>query len=386
MSVVEHGHAALVARIGGCLVLEHGDGPARRLGQHRLRVPVGALDQPHRHRAAPPGRPLDEPLEVVDRLLEVRLDDDPGIQVDELCLVQERPEELEGQILGPVVLHVQVHERAAIARRAEKGAQPFGGAGQPSRPGQRRVARRQGGWLHRHVDPGERTDVVGLEHRPRGPGGRRLDQGVEHLSHPDGIVVRLGLHHGPLAEQVHGGGAPGLPELAQAAHRRGGVGAHDEVLREASDVATSHRRRQPRAERRHCVGQGDADSERSGGPMAGEVLLEVGQDVGVIEGGREGVDETEQLGPEVGALHGAIEQALAPPRPGQRRRGAVGPGGRYIPDERGDLGVQGRTHCGRGYRRAVVWAWPSRQSARVVRAAATMSATWGRTASSRVGS
>ena len=175
--VVQEAHAALVVGVGLVLVLEHGDRPALGLGLDGLGVPVGALHQAHGDRLRTSGRECDQIGQVVAGVLEVGLDDDARVDVGELVLGQQLAEQLQGEVLGVVVLHVEVDVGAPVAGQPQEGAE----AGLGLREGV--VARKrvvEGGErrrLHADVDARERPEVVALEMvvgRPA-PGGVHED-------------------------------------------------------------------------------------------------------------------------------------------------------------------------------------------------------------------
>jgi hypothetical protein len=137
-----------------------------------------------------------------------------------------------------------------------------------------------------------------------------------------------------------------VANLEQLWRRRG---ADDELLGHADDVAAGHRGRDPAPER-DVVGQVDTQLQHLGGVSPLEVLVDVAQHVGVAGGGREHVDEPEQLRLERRVRHRPAEHPLAPPRHGVDAVVArTGPGAQL-----GDVAGEGR-HLGvqrRGHRRA----------------------------------
>ena len=97
-----------------CLVRVRSPGPSVDLGVHRFHREVCTLDDPHLDVGAAPGPAsmgeLDESLQGAQRVREVRLQDDAGLQVKEFLLHQQCLEDLQREIQIPVLLHVQVHE------------------------------------------------------------------------------------------------------------------------------------------------------------------------------------------------------------------------------------------------------------------------------------
>ena len=126
--VVEEPGAALVVRVGLVLVLEHRRRPPAGPGVHGLGVPVRALHQAHRDRAGPTGRPGDEVGEVVAGVAQVGLDHDAGRHVGELVLGQQVAEQRQREVLGVVVLHVEVHVGVAVAGHPQDRADALLGA------------------------------------------------------------------------------------------------------------------------------------------------------------------------------------------------------------------------------------------------------------------
>ena len=77
----------------------------------------------------------------MERVLQVGLDDDAGVDVGEVGLGEQLAEQLEGDVLGVVLLHVEVDERAAVAASRRIGPEPFLGVVQAQVPRQRLVVR-----------------------------------------------------------------------------------------------------------------------------------------------------------------------------------------------------------------------------------------------------
>ena len=312
--VVEQAGAALVVGVGLRLAPEHRHRPPLGPGQHRLRVPVGPLHQADGDGPGPGRREGDQVGQVVAGVLEVGLDHHAGVEVGELGLLQQLPEQLEGEVLDVVVLGVEVHEGAAGHRLAEDGPQPGLGLVEPLGPGEGRVAGRQGGGLDAHVHPRQGAEVVELEEVVGRPVRRLGEEGGQQAADPGRVPVGLGVGDRLLAQEVDGEGA--CPPATAGAARptaSAGPGADDELLRHPGDVAAGDGGRRRLAEG-DVVGHVEAEVEHLGdvGPL--EVLVQVTHDVGVAGGGREDVDEAEELGLERRVRHRPLEHALGPPR------------------------------------------------------------------------
>ena len=94
--------------------------PALLSGEHRLVVPVGALDQADRDRRAAAAGPVDERAQVAFGVAQVGLDDDAGVgEVAELVFVEQLREDGVGQVAVAELLEVEVEEDAAVAGLAE---------------------------------------------------------------------------------------------------------------------------------------------------------------------------------------------------------------------------------------------------------------------------
>ena len=341
--VVQQSHAPLVVGLGLIDVLVHGDRPPLGLGDDGLGVPVGALDQANGDGPAPLRREGDEVGQVVAGVLEVGLDHGARLQLGELVLTDEIAEQLEGDVLGVVVLHVEVDVGAAVARPPQDRAQPGLGVGQRVLPGQRVVEARQGRRLDTDVDPRQGAHVVAFEmvvRRPRRGGG---DQCRQQLVDPPGVLVRLAVGDGLLPQEIDGEGAPRPPQALEPVDRFIRVGADDELARHAGDVA-ARQRRSGRLAKGDMVSDVEAEVEGARHVGFGEVLVEMAQHVGVARRRREHVDEAEQLGLERRVRHRPLEHALAPPRAlhdvGPLPRAEVGD----AVSEGAHLGFEGRPH------------------------------------------
>ena len=344
--------AALVVGVGLGLALEDGHGPALGLGHHRFEIPVGALHQADlQRRGQRRARPGHQVPQVGEGVLAVGLHHAAqGGAARKLR--PDGPQQLEGDVLHIVVLGVDVDGGRHLPGPQKDGAQAGQRLVDPLRPGEGGEAGRQGGGLDGDVDPGEVTPGVGLQAGTAGPGGAGRGQGLEHGGHPVGVAVSLGRGDRLLAQQIHGGGLPRLPQRPQPRQRLGGRLAGDELAGQAGDVAPGRGRRHPRPER-HPTGEAQAQLERGRGLAAPEVLLQVAHDIVVVPAGGEDVDETEQLRLEPGVGHGPLEELLAPPGAAEDARLLRGAG---LSDAAGqclNLGFGGSAHPPRGYRRSV---------------------------------
>ncbi len=117
----EHRRHPLETGVGGPLVGPDRHGPAHPFGVDHLVVPVGALDQPHRHLPAatrkrePPG-PVDQPACVVRPAAEVGLHGQPCRELDRFTTPLE---ERDGQVFDGRLFHVEADQHPLLGRFAE---------------------------------------------------------------------------------------------------------------------------------------------------------------------------------------------------------------------------------------------------------------------------
>ena len=285
----------------------------------------------------------DQVGQVVAGVLQVGLDDDAGVEGGEFGLLQQLPEQLEGEVLDVVVLGIEVDEGAPGYGLTEDGPQPGLGLVEPLGPGEGGVAGRQGRRLHAHVDPRKGAEVVELEQVVGRPVGCLGEEGGQEAADPGRVAVGLGVGDGLLAQEVDGEGPSRPPQAVQPGHCVVGPGADDELLGHLGDVPAGDGGRRRLAEG-HVVGHVEPEVEDpgDGGPL--EVLVEVTHDVGVAGGGREDVDEPEELGLERRVRHRPLEHALGPPRRLDHARLVVaGELGQLVGDGRGRA-VERRRH------------------------------------------
>ena len=108
VAVLQHGaRQAFEHGVGVALVREHGHGPALLGRQHRLVVPVGALDEAQVHGAAALAGPGQEPLQVGVGVAQIGLQHHARLVVAaELVLVEQRGEHGHGEVPVAVLLLV----------------------------------------------------------------------------------------------------------------------------------------------------------------------------------------------------------------------------------------------------------------------------------------
>src|SRR5581483_8935307 len=102
---------------------------------------------PDRQRLRALGGERDEVGEIVAAVGRIRLYDDPGFEIGEVRLAQQLAEQLQRDVLHVVVLHVEVHERAAPARQLEQRPDACLRRVETEPAGQRLVVVRQRGRL-----------------------------------------------------------------------------------------------------------------------------------------------------------------------------------------------------------------------------------------------
>ncbi len=211
----------LVVRVGLFLLLEDRDRPVLGPRDDGLEVPVGALHEADlQRRLELQPRPGHEVLEVVEAVLQVGLEDGP-----ELRPVREggpqATDQLDGQVLRVVLLHVEEERRPELARPLADRSQAIQGLRQARLRGERGEERCEGRGLHRDVDPGDGPPGVPLEMGIVRPGRRLGREDLEELRHPPRVAFGLGVGDGLLPEEVDGGRLAGPPQPSEPGH---GVG------------------------------------------------------------------------------------------------------------------------------------------------------------------
>ena len=218
--------------ICGGLVLEDRHRMAVLAGNNHLLVEVSALHKPDREPGpALPGK-FPQPLDLSQRVAQVRLEDDPEVGPVPDVLLPEKPGQDRGrQITVPVLLDIDVHERADIPGRNGNGEQPGPEARVgPIRRG-RLEMRGEGREFHREVRP------AGLR-RPLPPPSAA--QHLEDLQVPVPVPVGLCIRERGLSEEVDRVGDPRTHETAKARERLGRGPAHDETVGHGEDALADH--------------------------------------------------------------------------------------------------------------------------------------------------
>ena len=161
--VVQEAHAALEVGVGLGLDLVDRHRPALGPGVHRLGVPVRALHQPHGEGHVAGRGPGDHLGQVVAAVLQVGLDHHAGVDAGELGLGEQLAGEAQREVLDVGVLHVDVDVHAETAGQLEDRPDARLGTGEADLAGQRFEVGGEGRRLDRHVDAGQRAEVVALE-------------------------------------------------------------------------------------------------------------------------------------------------------------------------------------------------------------------------------
>ena len=288
--------------ICGGLVLEDRDRMAVLAGDDHLLVEVGALDKPDGEPGpALPGQFL-QPLDLSQRVAQVRLEDDPEVRSVPDFLLPEKPGQNRGrQFTVPVLLDIDVHERADIPCRNRNGEQP-GPEARIGPVGRGRLEMRgEGREFHREVRP------AGL--------GRALPplsatQHFEDLEVPVPVPVGLCVREGGLSEEVDRVGDPRAHESAQARERLGCGPAHDETVGHGEHALADHAGEHGPEE--GALAHRRAETHRTGG-VGPEVLADmVGDRPARAERG-EHIHEVEQLHAEVRIAGRPTHEPLLPP-------------------------------------------------------------------------
>ena len=129
--------------------------PALLAGEHRLVVPVGALDEAHGERPAAAAAPGHQGLEVVARVAQVGLHDHAGLVVGaKLLFVEQLGEDGVGEVAVAELLEVEVDEGAARHGPAHDRSQGVLDGVDRAAEVERVDLRVERGDLDRDVDPG----------------------------------------------------------------------------------------------------------------------------------------------------------------------------------------------------------------------------------------
>ena len=326
----------LVARVGLPLLEEDRDGPAELPGVQDLVIPVGPLDQPDRDRRPALAGPVGEGSQVRLGLGQVGLADDPDVgPVAELGLDEHGAEDVEGQVLVGVLLHVDVDDRRPSSRAVRRIGRSrcrtrsvVVSAWRASNRGVRLVSLSER--LARGIGPRSSRSIWGIS-GSRASGAARPRSRSRQVCR---VHVGLGLADDRLAQQVGGEGEPLAAELED--------GLEGLVRGRAGDEPVRHvRRREPRHAGQASVAErprGDEPQQppRATGetrsPASSRYSCEVAADRLGRREGRHGVDEPEELDLDLGVAHGQVHQAVVPPGPAPERRAAADPGEQLAAD------------------------------------------------------
>ena len=178
----------LVVRVGVLLRRAHRHGPSRELAVHLFHRQVRALDEADLDARTAAGDALGgeggEPLDGIQRVRQVRLDDDAGLVVEQLRLAQQAGEDRDRELEVLVLLHVEVDEG---------GAGGLGGG----------EAQQRAQALAHHVRGLLECPQVDLGRDRRHLHGHVVDVvAVEEALDLVGVVLSLGLAEHRLAQQV----------------------------------------------------------------------------------------------------------------------------------------------------------------------------------------
>ena len=295
----------LKARVGLPLAGPDGACPAVHLGLDRLGIPVRTLHEAHRHLLARALGPLADAACVLGAAAQVGLHREPGLEVD---LLHAAHEELDGQVLEGVVLHVEVHENALVARGLEKGDEAAHEVRDRALGVDGVHAGREGADLDRDVGARDGAEVILLEAGLRGPGrdcGGEILNEVEVLAL---VLVGLFVTHAGLTEEIDAEGDAVAPQLLEAGQCAGGVGAGDELAGHARNLARDLACGEALGELAGL--DGGVDHAGHGDAGLAEVIGEVIEDILGRAEHREAVDEAEELDLEDGVLHGPLHQRI----------------------------------------------------------------------------
>ena len=121
----QHQGELLEICVGLGFVRKDGHGPVLLLRDNRLIIPVSAFDEPHRDSAPPHPRPVDNLLQIVSTISQIRLQRQPARRRHgKLFLGEDGFEEAQREILQDIAFHVEVDERAKLSCAAEDGTKP----------------------------------------------------------------------------------------------------------------------------------------------------------------------------------------------------------------------------------------------------------------------
>ena len=234
VDALEHeARQALERDVGVGLVGEDRRGPALLAGEHRLVVPVGALDEPHRERPAAAAAPVDQRPEVVAGVAQVGLHDHAGlVEGAELFFVEQFGEHRVGEVAVAELLEVEIDEGAVLRRAAHDRAQRVFDGGRRTAKIERVDLRVQRGDLDRDVDARQGPPGRVFDRRLGGPGGGLAGEVVEQVEVALLVGGRFAGADRGLAEHVDGEAQAAVAQLFEAGQRGVPVGAQNEAARE----------------------------------------------------------------------------------------------------------------------------------------------------------
>jgi hypothetical protein len=195
----------------------------------RLLVPVGSLHQPDGDRRTPLNRQLPQPFDVVRGISQVCLDHDPHVRrAAEFWPHHRAGEDLVNQVLVAVLLHVDVHEGAVLARQPEDRKQTRFYVGDDGPGSCRFKPGGEGRKLDRDVDlPGVRASV---------PPRPRLCSNAQDIQVAFQVRIRFRVRERCLAEEVHRESGAIPDKRLQVRKRLFGGGTGDEAPRHRVDA------------------------------------------------------------------------------------------------------------------------------------------------------
>ena len=187
---------------------------------------------------------------------QVGLDHGAGVVVaPELLLVEQRREDLVGEVAVAELLEVEGERRAVGHGAPHDRPQPVLDGGHAAVEVDRVDLREQRRDLEGEVDPRQRSPGGVVDDGDGGPRARLLGEAVDEAEVRPLVGLGLGLADARLAEDVEREAHAFAAQVAQRSHGVGRVAADDEALREALHLLADH----GVGERRH------------GGPLGGEV-------------------------------------------------------------------------------------------------------------------
>src|SRR5205807_9373981 len=115
--------ALLEVRVALRFLEEDRDAPAVLRRLDLLVIPVSAFDEADGETRATRPAPIEQVPQIALGVAQIRLDDDAGVRpAAKFRLGEERPEKFERRIFVRVTFHVEIHERAQLARAPQNRA------------------------------------------------------------------------------------------------------------------------------------------------------------------------------------------------------------------------------------------------------------------------